>query len=758
MRSHRTIHVATILLAAMVPLSSSRAQAPAPLTLARLTAQPSLFGTAPIAPVWSHDGARIAFAWHDAGLPLRDVWVAAATGGAPTRITDMARTFPYPPATAKDPDAQLAERVAARARGGVTDVAWTPDGRELVFVYRGDLFRVGADGSGLTRLTTTGAGRSELAFSPDGRFLSWLQDGDLWLSNQQTEESAPLTRIGAPPLSTIPGARYTRPDVEISSYRWSPDSRHVAVQIDDRTRVRKIAIPNFLAPDTEIKMVRRDYPGDHDWMRSVGLIAISDGRLRTIELPEKVDRRASNIAWSPDGKRLLVDQHSENAVHRWIYLVTAADGAVREVWHDERETRTTQLWNSEWRADGNAILFISDIDDRHHLYSVPADGGTATRLTRGDWSVVSPGFGGAALHVARASGDLFFVANKKHPGERQVYRMSGSGGPMTQVTTLAGVHQPLVSPTGAHVGLLHSSDVTPPELYVADAKGGAPERRLTTSPPAEFASHRWAQPRYVTFKSRTDGVTLHGRLLEPPDLDRTKKYPVILGPVYAFTARNQWRGVYSAFEQFLATQRGCIGLQVDVRGSSGYGRAFREKLLRDYGGIDIEDLHSGVEYLKTLPYVDGERIGIWGWSYGGLMTTMSLFKKPGVYKAGVAGAPATNVWHATTGEVHVTRLPNLNADVFRRNSAYSFAEGLQDHLMLIHGVVDDIVLFRDSAALAEKLMMLDKNFDFVMLPSSPHAAVQKDYVARFILQKIAEHFDRYLGRGPRPARATSSSQ
>ena len=198
---------------------------------------------------------------------------------------------------------------------------------------------------------------------------------------------------------------------------------------------------------------------------------------------------------------------------------------------------------------------------------------------------------------------------------------------------------------------------------------------------------------------------------------------------------------------------GYIGLQVDIRGSSGYGREFREQLLRDYGGIDIEDLQSGAEYLKTLPYVDGDRIGIWGWSYGGLMTTMSLFKKPGVYKAGVAGAPATNVWHATTGEVHVTRLPDTNPDVFRRNSAYSFAEGLQDHLMLIHGVVDDIVLFRDSAALAEKLMMLDKNFDFVMLPSSPHAAIQKDYVARFILRKITEHFDRYLGRGPRPVPA-----
>ena len=113
---------------------------------------------------------------------------------------------------------------------------------------------------------------------------------------------------------------------------------------------------------------------------------------------------------------------------------------------------------------------------------------------------------------------------------------------MTQVTTIPGVHQPLVSPDGARVALLHSSDVTPTELYVVETKGGAAERRLTTSPPKEFASYPWVQPRYVTFKSRADGVTLHGRLLEPPGLDKSKKYPVILGPVYAFTAAQSMAG------------------------------------------------------------------------------------------------------------------------------------------------------------------------------------------------------------------------
>lgn len=219
MRSRSIRRVVVLLAGALVSAASVGAQPRTALTLDRLTAQPSLSGTAPISPAWSSDGMQLAFAWNDGGMPLRDVWVVAATGGTPRRVTDMARAFPYPEPSATDPDTQLAERVAARARGGVSGVTWVPNRAEIVFAYRGDLFRVAADGSGLTRLTQTPAGRGELAFSPDGAFLSWLQEGDLWLWNQKTNESARATRIGMPPLSTIAGARYTRPDVEVSAYR-----------------------------------------------------------------------------------------------------------------------------------------------------------------------------------------------------------------------------------------------------------------------------------------------------------------------------------------------------------------------------------------------------------------------------------------------------------------------------------------------------------------------------------------------------------
>jgi dipeptidyl-peptidase 4 len=201
-----------------------------------------------------------------------------------------------------------------------------------------------------------------------------------------------------------------------------------------------------------------------------------------------------------------------------------------------------------------------------------------------------------------------------------------------------------------------------------------------------------------------------------------------------------------------------INLQVDIRGSIGYGKAFRETFQGEWGGRDIEDLESGVEYLKTLPYVDGERIGIWGSSYGGTLTVFSLFKKPGLYKAGVAGAPAVDVAHFTTFDMHLSRRPNARPDIFEQGSALNLGENLRDHLLIIHGMQDDIVPFKTSMMLAEKLMLLGKDFDIAIAPTAVHGWSQKEYYGVFLLRKVAAYFDQYVGAGARPRDARPSSR
>ena len=724
---------------------------PPRLPLDRITALPSLIGTAPASPVWSPDGSRLAFLWNDRGMPFRDVWVVGATGDGLKRTTDLAGPVENAAAGASFED--LTRLSAARYDPGVTAALWSPDGKTFVFALHGDLYRVGADGTGLTQLTRTAEEEYAPAFSPDGRYLSYLREGDLWLWNQASGENVRVTRVGVPPVGRIPGGEFTDFDTEYASYLWSPDGSTIALLFDDRSKVREELIPDYLAQETRVVPQRRDYPGDNDQIRSLALYPVAEGRQRPIDLPDPTDRRFGSISWSPDGAFLLVDQTSEDADDRWIYLVRREDGSARELWHSYKPkggstTSASELWTSAWQSDGKGIVFISDVEGWHRLYALPLTEGAPRPLTEGGWDVTGAAFEGASLTRSPKTKELFFVGSKKSPYERPVYRMPENGGPLVAVTSLAGTHLPFVSPDGSRVAVLHSSDVIPTELYLVESRPGAAERRVTHSPAKEFDTYQWLEPRYVTFPSHVDGVTLHGRLLEPPNLDRSKKYPAILGPVYSNTVRNHWQGTYGTFQQYLA-QEGYLVLQVDIRGSVGHGRAFREKAVLGIGEIDIDDLESGARYLKALPYVDADRVGIWGWSYGGLLTAMSLFKKPGVYRAGVAGAPATNVWHATTGEVDLFHTPSSHPEAFRKGSAVMFAEGLSDPLMIIHGMRDGIVLFKDSVTLAEKLMLLGKDFDFVPLPSSVHNAMRRDYIAALVLRKITQHFERHLGKGPR---------
>jgi dipeptidyl-peptidase-4 len=295
------------------------------------------------------------------------------------------------------------------------------------------------------------------------------------------------------------------------------------------------------------------------------------------------------------------------------------------------------------------------------------------------------------------------------------------------------------------VAVLHNSDVSPTELYLIDTRSGLPERQITMSPNPEFMGLPLVQPRYTTFKSQIDDNILHARILEPSNIKRGKRYPVIFGPAYSNTVRNRWSGTIGLLQQLLV-QRGYIVVQVDVRGSTGYGRKFREEFLMDFAGKDIEDLESAVNYLSTLPYVDSERIGIWGSSYGGTLTIYSLFKKPGLFKAGVAGAAAVDPYFFGTDDIAIVRRPQSHPEAFTRG-ALQYAENLEDHLLIIHGMQDHVVPFKTVVVLAEELIRLGKDFDFAFAPGATHGWTRPTYYARYLFGKLITHFDRHLKPG-----------
>ena len=714
------------LIAWQIPLAA--AQTPrAPLTIESITGTPSLLGTAPVSPLWSGDSRRLAFLWTDGAIPGRSLWVVDRTASAPRRI------------------------LPSDNRAAVSDFVWTGTGDSLLFLQRDNVWIVAAGGGKPVQLTSDGGDKSDLTVSPDGTQLGWLSNGDLHvMARSGTSVVSRLTSVSVAPIGNIPLGTYFRRDVEIGTatwggdapaYAWSPDSKTIAVHSVDRRNVPTLRMPYYLDSMPTLNTVRRSAPGDANEVRKLGLVNVANKALTFIELPDSSATRIVNFAWSRAG-RLLIDRESDDAIDRSLYIVDTGTTLAQRIWHDHRETRIYNDVASAWSSDGSQVLMTGDLDDRYRLYALTPGDTQPRALTPAAFDV-----NGAATPNA-ATRSIVYMSNEPNPSERHVWLMRENGASRRRITARPGTHAPFLSPDGRTMALLSTDDITPSELYLIDVRSGAPERRITRSQSAAFAGTTWVQPQYVTLRSRTNTPPLHARIIFPPGLDSTKKYPVLFGPVYSNTVRNRWQGLYATLQQYLAIEKGYIVVQVDVRGSTGYGREFREKFLMDWGGEDLEDLESAVDYMKSLPFVDGSRVGIWGSSYGGTLTVYSLLKKPGLFQAGVAGAPATDPRFFGSDDVAIARRPQTHPKTFARG-ALQYAGNLRDHLLIIHGMQDDVVPFATSVALADEFMRLGKNFDFAFAPAATHGWTQRPYYATYLLRRLVDHFDRYLGAGPR---------
>ncbi len=720
----RALSIALVLAAA----TAVAAQEQERMTIERLYTMPRLIGTAPTGFVWSRDSQRLAFLWNDEGYNFQDVWTVVVPGGEPVRVTGFPHLEP------KDTDDAI-ERIELEVRierdGGVSEVTWHPDGRHLIVIFRGDLYLV-APGKEPQMVRSPPEAESKPAYSPDGNYLAYRSGGDLWMDAVSYEGPKNLTNLGSEHVS-------------VQGFAFSPDGRSVAFMEIDRTNVPRRGIPDYLPEDAEMDMVYRPLPGEEPASRRLGVIPVEGGDIVWMELgPRRVDP-IFGYRWSPDGSRLLVDTSDLYVKDRRILSVNAKTGEAEVLYREQDPNNIQASWQDEWAPDGEGVYFISDRDEDYHIYHLTLGSDSPKRITQGSWAVAD---------FAVFDHGLYFRANKGRAEERQIFRVDLEGGEPTQLSERSGTHQPTYAPNGRFAADYFSSDGTPYDLLITELDAGVVERerQVTNSPIEEFSRYHWVTPEYVTFPSVVDDVKLTGRLTIPANLDRTKKHPAILGSVYSNTVRNQWGGRTAhptwGLDQYLV-QEGYILLNVNFRGSWGHGKEFRRGHRLDYGGIDTEDIYSGVKYLETLGFVDMDRIGIWGSSYGGLLTCMSLFKKPGVYKAGVAGAPATNVWHATTGEMRVMMAPQDQPEEYADASAFTKAAGLEDHLLIIHGMRDRIVLFRDSIALTQRLMSMGKDVDLVALPNSRHGwDTEGNYQTIFAFNKLVGHFEKYLGKGP----------
>jgi len=436
---------------------------------------------------------------------------------------------------------------------------------------------------------------------------------------------------------------------------------------------------------------------------------------------DKNKERAVNVSgfsWSDDGKYHVANITSSDNKDRWIMLIDMETGIPKlldrqrdEAWIGGPGTRSIG-----WMPDDKRIWFQSEESGYSHLYTINLETGEKKALTSGKFEVFSP-------FMSDNKKYWYFTSSEVHPGERHFYKMPIEGGEALQITSMTGSNQVTMSPDEKKLAVIFSYSNKPPELFLMENKPGSNFRKITSSLTDEFKAYNWRAPEVISFNAQ-DGAEVYARLYKPDKSEKNRPAVVFVhGAGYLQNAHKWWSSYYHEymFHNFLV-DNGYIVLDIDYRGSAGYGRDCRTGIYRHMGGKDLSDQVDGVKMLIDKYDVDPERIGIYGGSYGGFITLMALFTEPDVFKAGAALRSVTDWAHYNHGyTANILNTPVEDSLAYVRSSPIYFAEGFKGHLVMLHGMEDSNVHFQDVVRLSQRLIELGKNnWELSVFPLEGH--------------------------------------
>lgn len=443
--------------------------------------------------------------------------------------------------------------------------------------------------------------------------------------------------------------------------------------------------------------------------------------------PQERDRdvQLANAQWAEDSQHAVALARAADNKDRWILLIDPATGKTKVLdhLHDDAWVGGPASFTLGWLPDNKTVYFGSERDGWSHLYSVSIDGGEPRQLTSGKFEV-------SDVRLSQDKTKFFFTSSEGSPFERHLYSMPVSGGTRTRITTMAGNNDATISPDETTLAIIRSYSNRPPEIYLSPNKPNASAneiKQVTTSPTEEWLSFNWVDPPIVTFKAR-DGVEVPARLYKPANWKPGGPAVFFVhGAGYLQNVHKWWSSYFREYMfHHLLVERGYLVMDVDYRGSAGYGRDWRTGIYRHMGGKDLTDHVDAAKWLVSEYGVDPKRIGLYGGSYGGFITLMAMFTEPDVFAAGAALRPVTDWAHYNHGyTANILNEPQNDVEAYKQSSPIYFANGLKGALLICHGVVDVNVNFQDSVRLAQRLIELRKeNWELAMYPVEDHGFVQ----------------------------------
>jgi dipeptidyl-peptidase-4 len=519
----------------------------------------------------------------------------------------------------------------------------------------------------------------------------------------------------------------------------------------DERPVTRYPILDMSSPVGALEYTRFPQAGEANPIVRVGVVQVAGGDTTWMDTGASADSDVylPRVDWLRDSRHLAI-QRVNRAQNRLDLLVV-------DIWGGTRGailTETDKYWinisdDLYFFSDGKRFLWSSERTGFRHYYLYDLDGKELEQLTSGDWAITgTSGFGpGAATHPAvdEARGYIYFLSNKDDVRQAQVYRVSLADKSITRITKAAGTHDVILSPDASGFVDKYSNAMTPPrqDLYRID---GTRASVINENKVAELGTYQLSPVEFVEVAA-DDGTKLSASIIKPANLDPSRKYPVLIdvygGPQVQYV-KDEWAGSSFLWLETMA-EKGYVIFSLDNRGSYNRGHAFETPIYHQMGKVELEDQLAGVKYLKSLPYVDGARIGIWGWSYGGYMTLEALFNAPDVFKAGVSVAPVSDwrLYDTIYTERYMGR-PQENPAGYQESSPSNQTGHLRGKLMLAHGTGDDNVHFANTSEVINELIQNGKYpADLAIFPGRGHS--MSDRPARIqLFEQITRFFTNNL--------------
>lgn len=574
-----------------------------------------------------------------------------------------------------------------------------------------------------------------IEFSDNKEYVAYTIDNNLYIAAKTA--NIQITNDGDKGI--VNGQSVHRSEFGINKGTfWSPKSNYLAFYRMDETMVTDYPLVDVSTRVASLKNIKYPMAGMKSHHVTLGVYNIASKKTTWLQTGEPLEQYLTNITWNPDEKFIYIAVVNREQNHVWLKQFDATTGNFVKILFEETHPKYVEPESGLYFLPDNSgkFLWLSERDGYNHIYLYDNTGKLLKQLTNGNWAVTN------IIKISPDAKEVFIEATKDEPISQNIYKVNIESGAMIKISPVNGQHNAMITENGQYIIDVYSNTQTASVYQLLDSKGKLLQTLLEDVNPLK--DYKLGTTKIFTIKAN-DGSDLYCRMITPPDFDSTKKYPVIVyvyGGPHAQLITNSWLAGAGLFLNLLA-QQGYVVFTLDNHGSSNRGRDFEQAIHRNLGKIELEDQLLGISHIKKLPYIDANRIGVHGWSYGGFMTTTMMLKAADVFKVGVAGGPVIDwkYYEIMYGERYMDT-PDENPDGYNENCLLNYAGQLKGKLLIIHGDVDPTVVWQHSLSFVKACVDKGIILDYFVYPGHEHNVRGKDRA--HLNKKIYTYFKDYL--------------